>query len=250
MRWEEVNPGEGFQALKPELDVAALYGHGGIVDLILRRGITMDAMTVWTAFKCEQSSPIPGRSIPVFQAFIDAWDWGINDDINCTGTPLQHAVSGGYMELAQWMLDHGANPNNCMRNLKRTTLATACENSSLAMIKLLLKNGASIGDSGGMHAAARRGRVDVLALLLFCGADIDEVPENPWIRQNEPRISTPLHAAVEANERSTVSFLIARGADISVENLEGRTILEVAKAKSYWGLTDLLRQGSTLKDEQ
>ncbi|KAJ7479726.1 ankyrin repeat-containing domain protein [Mycena latifolia] len=226
LSWEELNPGQGFQSLKPQLDLAALHGHGEVVDILLRRGITMDAQT--------------GQSIPVFQAFIDAWDWSINDDINNRGTPLQIAAWRGHMELAQWMIDHGADPNHYQRNFQWTTLATACQ-SSLAMVKLLLKNGASIHDSGAMHAAARRGRIDVLAFLLYLGADIDEVPTSAWILHSEPQISTPLHAAVKENQRSAVSFLLARGADISVENSEGKTILEVARDSPYRELAELIQ---------
>ncbi|KAJ6541617.1 ankyrin repeat-containing domain protein [Mycena capillaripes] len=237
--WDELPPGkQPLQAFQPQLHLAAENGHGEIVHLLLSRGITMNDSTVKAAFAAERI--LAGSSIPVFQAFNDASNWGINDPISIGGgTPLQMAVWCSHMELAQWILDHGADVNDHALFFGWTTLATACRDSSLAMVELLLDNGATISDSGAMYGAAGNGRVDVLALLLDRGADINETPTNSWIRR-EPRISTPLHAALQNQHRTVVKFLLDRGADTSIKNVDGKSVLQAAQENE---LVDWLEQG-------
>jgi ankyrin repeat protein len=91
-----------------------------------------------------------------------------------------------------------------------------------------------------MYRAAESGRVDVLSVLLDHGADIDEIPTNPLIRKREPRISTPLHAAVQKNQRAAVKFLLDRGAKKSIKNTDGKSVLEVAEESKYTELVELL----------
>jgi ankyrin repeat protein len=225
--WGDLNPVTGFQALKSLLDLAASNGHGGIVRLLLRRGINMDASTLWAAFEAEEISL--GRSIPVFEAFIEVRSWDVNDNIGNAGTPLEFAVVLDHREVAQWMIDKGANPNNGRIRAPYTTLAWACQDSSLSMVELLLQNGASIAGSGAMHSAAKSGRTEVLAFLFENGADINEIPTMSWIRADEPRLGTPLHAAVKGNQRSAVGFLLTHGADASVMDSDGKTAFQVAR---------------------
>jgi ankyrin repeat protein len=196
-------------ALKSQLDSAAKEGRGGAVSQILGRGATMDTSTIWSAFEAESISP--GRSIPVFEALLKA-GWDANDGVGHSGTPLQRAVSGGYVARATWMLDHAsADPNYYVPNLGTTTLATACKASSLPMIELLLTHRAVIQNSGAMQEAAASGKREVLQLLLDRGANINEVPVNPWI-EKRGSLMTPLQAAEQNGHSVIVDFLLEHGA--------------------------------------
>ena len=70
-----------------------------------------------------------------------------------------------------------------------------------------------------LHAAARRGRVDVMELLLAHGARIDARDRWGW---------TPLAAAVQSDEMEAAKLLIAKGADINAQNNDGWTALNLA----------------------
>ncbi|MBD3181296.1 hypothetical protein GF312_03325 [Candidatus Poribacteria bacterium] len=98
-------------------------------------------------------------------------------------------------------------------------------------IERLLKLGADINirnykERTAMHVAAQAGFKDVIEVLVNNGADV-----NPVDMYGE----TPLFSAVKSNIRkthkkiATVGFLIENGANLSVKNLKGQTVLDVAR---------------------
>jgi ankyrin repeat protein len=106
--WEGLNPETGFVVLKPQLDLAARNGHGEIVGLLLRRGINLDDSTVLAAFDAEPLSP--GRSIPGTSlcSVHRSPQVGHKRPMRSSVTVLKYAVIHKRMELAQWMMDMGA----------------------------------------------------------------------------------------------------------------------------------------------
>ena len=73
-----------------------------------------------------------------------------------------------------------------------------------------------------LHWAAKHGRTDLIALYLQYTSAVDCLNSSHW---------TPLHEAAAGAHRATVQYLISRGADCSIKNLEGLTALEVARKK-------------------
>jgi ankyrin repeat protein len=71
-----------------------------------------------------------------------------------------------------------------------------------------------------LHWAAKMGRTDLIALYLKYSETVDVLNRMHW---------TPLHEAAASAHRSTVQYLISRGADCSIRNLEGQTALQVAR---------------------
>jgi ankyrin repeat protein len=67
-----------------------------------------------------------------------------------------------------------------------------------------------------LHDAVRRGREDIVDLLLKHGADINAKDKYGY---------TSLHWAVSRKNRDMVELLVARGADVNARNLQGRTPL-------------------------
>ncbi|XP_063038726.1 B-cell lymphoma 3 protein homolog [Melospiza melodia melodia] len=91
-------------------------------------------------------------------------------------TPLHVAVASGSRESVLLLLEHGADVDAGDIKSGRSPLLHAVENDSLEMAELLLQHGASVNAQSyagctALHAAAGRGLLRLLRLLLRCGAD-------------------------------------------------------------------------------
>lgn len=99
-------------------------------------------------------------------------------------TPLHLAAFFGHAELAEALLDRGAQIDARSTNaMKNTPLHAAAAGGKLAVIELLVKRGADVNarQEGGwtaMHSAAQAGRRDVVELLLANGADVQARASN------------------------------------------------------------------------
>jgi ankyrin repeat protein len=173
------------------------------------------------------------------------------------------AVARNDLELAEWLLAHGASPEAAPpphRNLpKRSLHEEAMQRGFTEMTDLLVRHGASPGTvvlegekafasaclsldragaqaqleqhpeyllaPGPMHAAAERDRADVVALLLDLGMSADV--EDP--QQGSRR---PLHVAAYNDALHVAALLIEHGAEIDpIESNHGATPLWFA----VWG---------------
>ncbi|XP_062368319.1 B-cell lymphoma 3 protein homolog [Cinclus cinclus] len=91
-------------------------------------------------------------------------------------TPLHVAVASGSRESVLVLLEHGADVDAVDIKSGRSALLHAVENDDLEMAELLLQRGASVNAQSyagctALHAAAGRGLLRLLRLLLRCGAD-------------------------------------------------------------------------------
>ncbi|CAN8178118.1 unnamed protein product [Coccothraustes coccothraustes] len=91
-------------------------------------------------------------------------------------TPLHVAVASGSRESVLLLLEHGADVDAGDIKSGRSPLLHAVESDSLEMAQLLLQHGASVNAQSyagctALHAAAGRGLLRLLRLLLRCGAD-------------------------------------------------------------------------------
>jgi hypothetical protein len=89
---------------------------------------------------------------------------------------LFHAATYGYVEIAQRLIDAGADVNAGARTGEVTPLTVAALNGSAPLVALLLSKGAQVNarDASGSTAlteAVRKGDAEVLRLLLQAGAD-------------------------------------------------------------------------------
>ena len=126
-------------------------------------------------------------------------------------TPLLEAVYGGHVEVVQYFLEIGANPN-----------FTEYEHSKTILMK---------------SASCRRR--DIVTLLLKCGA-------TETINHQDTFGRTALHyAATQSNVPLAIS-LISFGANVSIKNKDGKTALELAtnvsSQSSFADITDARKQ--------
>ena len=153
----------------------------------------------------------------------------INAKNNHGGTPLNSVVTLGYLEVANFMIKHGADVNNYDSVFNSNVLNLAISfNKNDSIAKLLIENGARIDhiDSDGnteLHLAAMRGFADLIRLLLEKGADIHAVNQ---------KNHTALYYAAKHGYRHAAEALIEGGADKS-------TIMETNYDKAQQLFTSL-----------
>ncbi|XRG78466.1 ankyrin repeat domain-containing protein [Rossellomorea sp. GAMAL-10_SWC] len=161
------------------------------------------------------------KAIPLAQSFFDGY--------LSAETPLTQAVLDNDIEQVKELIDEGEDVNELNRDHESPLLKasyTDGEPLNLEMLKLLLDNGANptIGDADDwtiLHAAAYLGDKEAIDLLLKYGADINQ-PDNVG--------ETPIFDTIyEVDDLKTFQYLIKKGADLSIKNVDGMTLKEVAK---------------------
>jgi len=177
-------------------------------------------------------------------------------------TPLRYAVNGNQLDVAEYLLEKGAEVNKKDKNHYRTSLHVAAMKGYLNMCKLLVSQGASIDaldlfnntplcfalsrkqsevaryllDIGAnpsvLHAPARDGDLRVCQKLLANGATIDALDS-----QNR----TALWYAVKSGESSSTKYLLDNGANPNVRggHLQN-TILHAAVEENDLNMCQIL----------
>ena len=87
-----------------------------------------------------------------------------------------------------------------------------------------------------LHIAARCNRYGIAEVLIEKGVAVNV---------KNKMGNTPLHWAAVHNACETAEALVLGGADIDIENEQGATPLDVAEAKSYFNLAQILLQNKT-----
>lgn len=147
--------------------------------------------------------------------------------IACRGGPSDEDIPRKkYHRLVQYLMDAGFDPNtpNCSPKSRRyrpgRLLYIACMNASREIVECLLAHGATIEKSRSMRLASFEGRIDILGTLLKYGGDVNEILDCKDVT-GPP--GTPLHVAAASQNEDVVRWLLAHGADVTIENGEGKT---------------------------
>lgn len=138
---------------------------------------------------------------------------GAGPDAQGFATSLYFASQGGHLEIAELLLENGADPNAHTR--WGTALQIAARRGHAGVAETLLQNGADPNAVGGefgfapLHDLAETGNVEIGRLLLSFEADAN-------IRNS--RFEPPIHLAVLRNNAEFVELLREAGAaPIAVE---------------------------------
>ena len=238
-------------------------------------GTLVCAMAVFFAMLgCNMRSKEQQREIDAIKARVmhDPSSADIDDG---SGTPLDYAVLNNYMELAEWLLEHGANVN--ARNRREETAlhwAVISDRSpDQKMIRFLLKKGADINatreyQETPLHSAAYLGLGSVAKTLIERGANVNarsgrgetplhlascptgypEIVElllaaKADIEAKQNNGATALHQAVLAGAEPVVVVLLAKGADPNSKNQAGWTPLHYAAAGGRSVIAERLLSG-------
>jgi uncharacterized protein len=135
-------------------------------------------------------------------------------------TPLEKAAINGWLKVATFLLDHGANVNSH----DGLALPEAAQAGNRTMVEFLLAHGANINarnynNETALDIAVQHGFEAVTRVLLANKADVNV--------QN-PQGNTALYIAAQGDQTNIIQMLLAAGAKVNVENNEGRTPLSSA----------------------
>ena len=156
-------------------------------------------------------------------------------------TPLGNAAAHGWLKVAAFLLDHGADVNGGYGS----ALFSATKAGNRAMVELLLSRGANVnakGDSGdtALQQAARHGFQAVAEVLLANHADVNV--------QDGGR-ATALCSAASSGQLKIVQMLLAAGANPNLKDGNGRTVLNFAIGISPEIFQVLLESGTNPNTE-
>ena len=159
-------------------------------------------------------------------------------------SPLDLAARSGWVRVATFLLDNGANVNKPSGG--RTPLHQAVQSGHKPMTELLLQRGADVNarDSKGgtaLHQAAEAGFLSIAEVLLKHKADLNA--RNSKANGGD----SPLHLAAKNGHAALATFLIANGDDANRKNNTGKTPLHLAAASGHDGMvTRLLKSGANV----
>lgn len=151
----------------------------------------------------------------------------INANASWTETAVQAATQTGQVEIAKYLVDHGADYDIC----------TAAMLGNLDCLVDFLKEDPNLVNARGAHGipllyfSVIHAHNDVSELLLAHGADPNAA---------SPGGITPLHGAVMFNQPKMALWLLNHGADPN-QKYDGKTSLGMALEKKQSELVEILR---------
>jgi ankyrin repeat protein len=156
-------------------------------------------------------------------------------------TPLHVAAYRKHHAAAKALLRLGANPN--ARDADRYDIVTiAAAANDIEMLTLALESGADAravtgpDDGTALIAAARRGHVEAVRILLARNAPLDHVNQRGWTAL----IETVALGNGGPNHVATVELLVKAGADTEVRDRRGATALTYARQRGYHEMIKIL----------
>ncbi|RDD43955.1 Transient receptor potential cation channel subfamily A member 1 [Trichoplax sp. H2] len=149
-------------------------------------------------------------------AIVDCHD----DDDNI---PLHLACAKGDLLIAEYLCVASLSSVNFLGEKSRTPLHFAVINNSVDVTAMLLKYGADVEKRDGSYMtpleyAASKGFAQVGKLLLKNGADLNRI---------NSRLETPLHLAASQGSSAVVKLLLGSGSDITLRDSNGKTCLDL-----------------------
>jgi uncharacterized protein len=159
-------------------------------------------------------------------------------DVNELGpdglTPLQLAAQKGNLVTCKILLQHGADLEK-RDSQGHTALTKALIARNTLLADYLTKQGAKLDANAILHETARLGVADrdVIDFLIKQGAVIDHQDTDG---------NTPLHNAIQYDQRVVAKYLVNRGANLALANNAGQTPLSLAIALGRIDIEHMLRK--------
>jgi len=146
--------------------------------------------------------------------------------------PLYYAVMFGFRGLAQRLLDAHPRDVNARGGDHGTPLHAAVHKEDLDLVALLLERGADmesrdLQDQTALYVASSRGYVEVVRSLIDRGADLNVECGD---KENGERKAkwTPLHVASKNGRLEVARLLLGHGTDVNYQANRGRSALHIA----------------------
>jgi len=165
----------------------------------LNPNMKMGTMLSHEKMTCLLSSAVRSKNIDIVNLFLR---YGADPNIDVWDFPAMVAIMFLKTEILKLLIDHGANINII-------TKSSLIEGQTPLHDITLFKN---VSD-------------DLIELIIKYIDDINA--------QTMRALSTPLHYAANGNNLRLAKHLIDAGADVTIQNVDGRTALDIAKLYEY-----------------
>jgi ankyrin repeat protein len=212
------------------LQMACVLGKAPLVELLLSRGVGVDA----TGYYYGSSLQAAARTGQV-QIIRSLLNKGANPNVIqgrwCTS--LRAAIVGGHIEIVQLLLQYGADPKlkyqtgrqleNERDSASSSTLQLALQEGHAEIAKLLLETEPALIRKEGrlqhpLIISCQRGAHAMTELLLEANASVNvRGRKDAKVASMEAQDAGPLHAAISGGHINVVQTLLSRGADINLE---------------------------------
>ncbi|SCO58272.1 related to ankyrin 1 [Fusarium fujikuroi] len=212
------------------LQMACVLGKAPLVELLLSRGVGVDA----TGYYYGSSLQAAARTgqLQIAKKLLDK---GANPNViqGRWHTSLHAAIVGGYLEIVQLLLQHGADPKLQFRIERQShserglasssTLQLALQEGHTEIARLLLDTDPSLVQEEGrlqhpLIISCQKGDDAMTELLLEANAPFNvRGHKEANVASMEVQDASPLHAAISGRHVNVVKALLLRGADANLE---------------------------------
>lgn len=223
------------------LHYAAYYGNTEFVVPLVEKGAAIDEKD--NLGMCPLTMAVMEAHIGAVKALLACGaDLSVTDDYY-NWTAFHHASNSGSLEIAQLLLEHGANFRQT-DIAHRTPLHLAARTWSDGLVQILLAAGADVNAVDKtqwtpLHTAARSGRARIVERLLANGADINA-------RSNKQE--TPTMFAVMSGNLETLEKLLNRWPNLESKTLTGSTALHIAASRDNMPIAKMLIECGAERD--
>jgi ankyrin repeat protein len=165
------------------------------------------------------------------RTFLEQQIFPINSKRNRGMTPLHLAAMGGHREIAEILLNSGADVN-FHTPASETPLHQAVKYNRLEVADLLIDRGADMYQSAAMYVATHQNYRAMIELLIAKGVDIN---------YQDSRVNTSLHTAANEGHVEIAELLLANGAQVNIQTkAQAKTPLHYAAQEGNTQIAELL----------
>jgi len=213
------------------LHTAAFIGPLELVTLLIEKGARINARTALGVTPLE--SALRGRQSEIAEYLIQK---GADLEFGRRDSPLLLAARFGHERVVKILIDRDADISTRDYASSWTPLHWAARNGHYQIASFLISQGANVNaedKDGGtpILAAAYWGRNEIIRLLITAGADVNK---------RERRGNSALLNAAMTERWDTVRILISHGADVNVHGVRRLTPLMLASKRGDLELVKLL----------
>ncbi|XP_076101943.1 fibronectin type 3 and ankyrin repeat domains protein 1-like isoform X2 [Mytilus galloprovincialis] len=189
------------------------------------------------------------KDVEEIEKILDTGDVKIDVPDKYGFTGLMQASQKGFIEVVECLLNNGADVHS-KNDAGKTALMLASYAGQLKVVKILREAGARYedfdrGGSTSLHWAVDGGNTYLIEWMIQDGAEVN-IPDHNcgW---------TPLLRCASVSGKRDVAYsLLSKGADINIQDRDGKTALMIAIINGHLELVDLLLKRNadlTVKNE-
>lgn len=224
------DPSEQSSLLKIIAERAAKAKQIGILDWVFSEGFQIELDSLNNDFYHEVCW---ARSLPVWQTLIKNGFQVRGHHSEFIGDAFSFAVHHGDVDIIRLLLENGVDPNEAWGydDLEPSTWAVVGDHPSVEILRLMLEYGWRQEESGSHIAAAEKGNMEALRLLVEHGVDLEQV-EGWWFNSvviERDERGTALYRAAYKGQEEAAAYLLSKGANVRFKDKKGRSILWAAK---------------------